>query len=217
MPQELAETQNHNKYQQVTERKTRTCTDRGVIRLTSSPGCSSLSWTCCCPSMMRPGAWFLRVTMGVVGMVTWGLNTALCWWGWRTCKGKVSNPDNYQSDMYILCFIVQFQEVEIFLFYIQGSYTFSKVKFKHFSSIFKVHFQVFPALYGCVLKSIRLSPPYIIFLSKKQTIQSDNNLFINATRISSSSKHFSNLENTTLKIQAFSRLCSTSVNPVYLT
>lgn len=78
---------------QVTERKTRTCTDRRVIRLTSSPGCSSLSWTCCCPSMMRPGAWFLRVTMGVVGKVTWGLNIALCCWGCRTCKGKVSNAE----------------------------------------------------------------------------------------------------------------------------
>ena len=56
----------------------------GVIRLTSSPGCSSLSWICCCPSMMRAGDWFLRVTTGVVGKVTWGLNSALCCWGWRT-------------------------------------------------------------------------------------------------------------------------------------
>lgn len=33
------------------------------------------------------GAGFLRVTMGVVGKGTWGLNTALCCWGWRTCDG----------------------------------------------------------------------------------------------------------------------------------
>ena len=38
-----------------------------------------------------------------------------------------------------------------FLFnaYIQGSYTFSKIKIQAFSSIFKVHFQAFPAPYNC--------------------------------------------------------------------
>lgn len=68
--------------------------NRGVIRFTSSPGCSSLSWTCGCPRTIRPGAWFLRVTMEVVGKVTWGFNNALCCWGWRTWNGKVSNVDS---------------------------------------------------------------------------------------------------------------------------
>lgn len=86
-----------------------------VFRFTSSPGCSSLSWTCCCPSTMRPGAWFLRVTMGVAGKVTWGLNTALCCWGWRTWQGfKCWICHCYHSDPYTFCFIVQFQDMDTF-------------------------------------------------------------------------------------------------------
>ena len=38
----------------------------------------------------------------------------------------------------------------------QGSYTFFKVKFKHFSSIFKVHFLAFPAPYSILVSSSSL-------------------------------------------------------------
>ncbi len=75
---------------------------------------------------------------------------------------------------------------------LQGSWTFSKVKFKHFQSIFKVHFQAFPAPYSCgklYSKSIKLSSIRIVSLSKKWTIQIEI-YYINATKISNSFKHF---------------------------
>lgn len=56
---------------------------------------------------MRPGA-FLRVTRGVVGNVTWGLNIALCCWGWRTWKQEHSNVDTISS---VTCSLYFFSSV----------------------------------------------------------------------------------------------------------
>ncbi len=85
------------------------------------------------------------------------------------------------------------------------------------SHIFKVHFQAFPAPYGCgklysnQLCSLRL---YL----KSEIFSQIAVYYINAIRISSSFKHLiqnsGTFKNHHIKIQAFSRISSTQTNPV---
>ena len=64
----------------------------------------------------------------------------------------------------VLLFLFYFLAEWFIIFIFQGSYTFSKFKFKHFSSNFMVHFQAFPAP-AAVVNDIIIysSPTYCLF------------------------------------------------------
>ncbi len=92
---------------------------------------------------------------------------------------------------------------------IQSSYTISKVKFKHFSSIFNVRFQSFPSPYACCkLHSNQLGSLQLILFPylKSELLNQRAIYYIDAIWISSSFKHFiqnPDLENITLKFKDF--------------